>query len=91
MKALEHETEEESIARYQSSLLMVVTAFRALEKRDFRRLISEIDKADAIGPMLDPTLYREKMNAMRQDRRVFEAGAAFVAAMKQIEQEERPL
>lgn len=36
--------------------------------------------ADAFGPILDPTFYREKAGAMEEDRRMLEAALRFVNA-----------
>lgn len=45
---------------------------------DFAELLRAISRAETLGPILDPTLYRDKRKAMDEDRKVFEAAAAFL-------------
>jgi hypothetical protein len=41
--------------------------------KDLPALIAACERAEATGPLLDPTLYREKVKAMREDLELFRA------------------
>lgn len=51
-----------------------------LKQHNFSELLSAIDRADTLGPMLDPTLWRDKRQVMMEDRKVFEVAKRFVEA-----------
>lgn len=53
---------------YRSAVLMCAMAGNALAQHDLPKLLEAIEHAHAIGPILDPTLYRDKMPAMEQDK-----------------------
>ena len=59
--------------RYKAAMLVIVASARALVNHDIPGLIAAIDTADAVGPIVDPTLYRDKHAMMAEDREVFEA------------------
>ena len=58
---------------YQHAVLSCVLAAKMLVVYDIPKLIEAIDRADAVGPILDPTLWREKHRAMDEDRQIIEA------------------
>jgi len=58
---------------YQAAVLSVVMAARMLLQHDLDAVLAAIDRAGAIGPLLDPTLYREKGQAMQEDRELLMA------------------
>ena len=83
-------TEEEERA---ASRLVDVELYRAaraacelakglLEQYDFSKLVAAIDRADSIGPILDPSLWKEKHRAMLEDREVFLAALKFLGPWK---------
>ena len=60
-------------AKYHAALLAAVGAAHILASHDLDVLLNAISRADAAGALLDPTLYRDKAQAMHEDRTVFEA------------------
>lgn len=66
------------IENYQTARLACEMAKDVLAQYDFRKLLDDIAKADSIGAMVDPTLYRSKRQAMQEDREVFEAALRFI-------------
>lgn len=73
---------EDKIDDYRTALRAAVLAATMLAEHDWKGLIEAIDRADAVGPFLDPTLYRDKAAAMQSNREVFKAAMDFVAAVK---------
>lgn len=60
-------------AVYRSVVVTASFAAKMLEHLDFDAVIAAIDRAEAVGPIVDPTLYREKSQAMREDRELLVA------------------
>lgn len=58
---------------YQSAVLSACTAARLLAEHDLPALLAAISHAEIFGPMTDPTLYREKSQAMSEDKQILEA------------------
>lgn len=64
----------EKAEQYRAALFVVIAAAEALSAiDDLPQLIQDIDRADAIGPLLNPTLWIGKNKAMGEDREMFEA------------------
>jgi len=61
------------IQEYQAVVLACHTAARMLAQYDLGELLRDIDRAEGLGPILDPTLYREKRQAMQEDKEIVEA------------------
>ena len=72
----------EKIEAYRHAVAVAAIASNMLEGIDFAQLISDIDKADAIEPLVDPTLYRERSKAMHEDRALFVAAMQLASVMK---------
>jgi len=73
----------ELIAEYRDAVRRAAFAASMLIAIDFDKMLREIDHADAVGALLDPTLYREKSKAMHEDRALLVAAKNFLtAAMK---------
>lgn len=67
---------------YISAHTAAAMAYSLLSMHDYGKLIAAQNTADAIGPIIDPTMYRDKMKAMHEDREMFEAAHAFVSTIK---------
>lgn len=52
---------------WQAAVVACGIAARMLGQHDIARLIAQGERALDIGPLLDPTLYREKGQALRED------------------------
>lgn len=61
------------IAAYQHAIRTCAAAREVLSGLDIPGLLRAIDHADALGPILDPTLYREKAKAMAEDKALLQA------------------
>lgn len=86
----ENETAEQKISAYQEAVRTARLCAQLLSAHDIPQLLRDIERADAVGPMLDPTLWKRKRHAMEQDRdllraavrlRLFGLGAAPPPAM----------
>lgn len=53
---------------YRSAVVMAATAAKLLAGLDVPGLLEDIERAEAVGPIVDPTLYRDKAKAMGEDR-----------------------
>ena len=63
----------DDVLDYRAALEAVAMAMAILRQHDLPRLLFAIERADTLGPILHPTLYREKGAAMREDAEVLEA------------------
>jgi len=70
---------------YRQSLddaLHVIRVFWMMaEHIDFDEILASMSRAEAVGPILDPTLYRAAMPGMKSQRRLIEAAARFKGAL----------
>lgn len=71
-------TREEKIERYRHARFACEAAREFLRELPLEELLREIDLADTLGPMLDPTAWMKKGPAMREDRAVFAAALRFL-------------
>lgn len=62
----------------------IVTAMMILSIHDIEGIIKDIDRADVIGPFLDPTLWMNKNKSMMEDKEVFEAALPLIRKFKEI-------
>ncbi len=53
---------------YRAAVVACALARQVLRQHDLAGLIRAIDHAETVGPVLDPTSYRERGDAMREDR-----------------------
>lgn len=58
---------------YQATVKHVALMAQLLAGLDIPAILAAIDRAGAIGPILDPTLYREKNQAMEEDAELLRA------------------
>ena len=72
-------SEDNRIEEYQSARYACEMAQNFLKQHDFKKLIADINTADAIGPMVDPTLWMQKGQAMLEDKEVFAAAQKFLS------------
>jgi hypothetical protein len=61
------------VETYQSAVQACAIAATLLRQHDIPELLRAIEHADAFGPLLDPTLWRDKHEAMNRDRKLLEA------------------
>lgn len=61
------------IKEYQDAVLTAKLCANMLIAHDLSGLLAAIERADAIGPLLDPTLWRDKQKAMEEDAELLRA------------------
>ena len=61
------------VETYRAAVIAAKLAAELLAQHPIAELLRAIDRADAIGPILDPTLYRGKQVAMHEDKCILEA------------------
>jgi len=65
--------DEMTIEEYRENLKTCALASMFLERVNVPDMLERIERADAFGGMIDPTLYREKRGAMMEDKELLEA------------------
>lgn len=68
------------VQTYQDARMACEHVRAVLAARDFSKLLEAIERAHALGPIMDPTLYCERCAAMDEDAKVFRAALAFLGA-----------
>lgn len=66
-------SEHEKIHEYRDALKACLFAAGMLKAFDIPKILESIDHADAVGPILDPTLWMQKSEKMREDKEIFRA------------------
>ena len=69
----QEENESTSTDDYQSAVIAVAMCGKMLAQHDLPKLLQAIERAEVMGPLLDPTLWRAKSKAMAEDRAAIEA------------------
>lgn len=69
----QEEHDRQKVAEYQSAIVAVRIAATMLAQHELTEILRAIEFADSFGPVLDPTLWRDKHEAMEQDREVLKA------------------
>jgi hypothetical protein len=72
----------DQVEEYQDAVRRVALVASMLADIDFAKLIRAIDHADAVGPILNPTLWRDRHKAMHEDRALLVAAQNLVAKSK---------
>jgi hypothetical protein len=75
--------------QYQEKLLTILVAARTISDVDVPDLLQRINRADTLGALLDPTLYRKKHGAMMEDKELLEAALPLWRAGKALEERAR--
>jgi hypothetical protein len=58
---------------YQSAVKTAALCAQMLAQFDIPELLTAIERGHAFGPILDPTLYRDKAKAMNEDKELLQA------------------
>jgi hypothetical protein len=62
-----------STETYQSAVLSAKLCADLLRHHDIPEILGAIERAETLGPVLDPTLYRQKIRVMEEDRELLRA------------------
>jgi hypothetical protein len=81
--------EHDKVQDYRDALESIVIVGRILLSHDLPELLRAIERAHAFGPILDPTLYREKSKAMELDKEWFKAALPLYRHAEKMAKEER--
>jgi hypothetical protein len=57
-------------ADHSTVMTAIVAAMRMLSAVDVAKAIENANRAQTVGPFLDPTLYREKGRALEEDKKI---------------------
>lgn len=68
---------------YEAMFGMIVNSARILDFVPMQKMLDTVNRADSIGPILDPTAYMKGMKNLPPQRRVLEAAIAFHKAVKE--------
>jgi hypothetical protein len=69
---------------YQEHLVQLHMMVVALRTMPLKEMMEQQSRAEAIGPILDPTAYMSKGKAFGQDQQVTRAARAFQKAIEEI-------
>jgi len=58
---------------WKGNLVLIASQARIISMVDIPKMLEQIDRAEAIGPLLDPTLYRANAGKMDEDKELLEA------------------
>lgn len=77
---------ERTITRmeYESGLQAVYLAASLLAQHDLPAMLAAITRADSIGAILDPTLYRDRQKAMHEDQEAINAALRLAALGRKL-------
>lgn len=79
-------SDQEKIQEYREAIRHVIMiANMTLSMHDIPKLLADIERADAVGWIYDPTLYRDKLQAMNEDREVLNAALPLWKLAKEIQ------
>lgn len=74
--------EPEQVRQWRHAVFVCVMAARTLATFDLGKFIQQGTQAETMGPLLDPTLYIRKGQALREDIQTFAAALEFVGRVK---------
>jgi hypothetical protein len=83
MPAEKIEAADEKVRKYQVAIGTCTTAGYMVSCHDVPGLLNAIEKAETLGPIVDPTLYREKSGAMAEDAALLRAALPLWKLMRQ--------
>lgn len=67
-----------AVVEYQDQLKRLALVAQLIRDIPVAKLLADVDRANSIGPILHPTLWREKANAMALDKKLLEAALPLV-------------
>ena len=77
-------SDEIKIAEYRRVVALLWSIAHLVDGMKLSDLLESGEKADIMGPILDPTLYREKSNALREDMQLIRAFARLRKEIRSI-------
>lgn len=77
-------TKENYSEQHQLAVRNAALIYQLIKDQPLGVLLERIDRAESVGWILDPTLYRNKSKALGEDKKMIVALFHFQAAMKQL-------
>ena len=81
---------QQAIQHYQQAVMCCHVAGQMLARFDLDFLLTAINRAEAVAPLTDPTLYREKSEAMNRDKEILKAARPLWLLFKKHEAKNGP-
>jgi hypothetical protein len=78
-------SDQSKIDDYRAAVISAVLCARMLAQHDLPKLLHDIEHAHAVGPILDPTLYRGASRAMSEDAEILKAAMPLYQIGKSLE------
>lgn len=78
---------DERIQEYQAAVTTCASAGSMISLFDLPGILNAIERAHAVGPIVDPTLYREKMGAMQLDAELVKAALPLWKHVRKMQDE----
>lgn len=72
------------VGEYRAAVMACVIAAKMLAQHDLPKLLEAIAHADSVGPLLDPTLWMQKSQAMTEDKGMLQAALPLHALGKKL-------
>jgi len=72
---------------YQAAITAIAMAARVIALHDLPRILEGMERAEAVGPLFNPTLYIEKEQAMREDKELVQAAMPLYRLARQLQTE----
>lgn len=66
-------SDEAKIKEYRDAILNITVCMNMLSGYDLPGILKAIEYADSVGPVFDPTLWRDKNKLMREDMEMVKA------------------
>lgn len=70
---------------YRGAVIACLISGKVVATFDIPRMLQSIETAHALGPVMDPTLYRDKFLAMDEDKEILEAALPLWNLIKTLE------
>lgn len=78
-----------SADEYRQHLTQIIAAARLLEHVPAEEILNSMSRADSIGPILNPTLWSQKHEAMENDGAIVRAALPLIAIARKLRADER--
>jgi hypothetical protein len=76
--------ESPEVIDYRSAIATIILCGQMLNQFDLAKLIDAINRAESTGPILNPTLWIQKSQAMAQDKQLIEAALPLWKLIKDL-------
>jgi hypothetical protein len=77
-------TKENYIEQHTLAVRNAALIYQIIKDQPFAELLEKIGAAEAVGPILDPTLYRDKSKALGEDKKMIEALYSFQMTLEKL-------